>query len=465
MSHLSLSMLLTSCVVAASQNVSNRNVRSLRGSGRARRLWEVTDITEALNSAIEQSAGWDAGIENMPYDSVYSSADGHNKGIIFRNYFDGLPEDLKYKVATFWHNDIFSPSQAYPSNGNIMAPNSQDGSTTSWETAVVGQVVSDLSTLWEDVDNIQSDSWDKGTFYAHDSNAVDKRCVWWEDQNAYECPGFWCPWGEDCVEADDKPGPSAYGGQGCHFNGDIGMIDQPDAFNADGLNLVSSPSCECEYGFKDGTANSWAGWVEDFKNNLVQKEGVPTDEYFWYTSGLAPQYAMDYGICWVRNPRDMILLQNQLHFQNDWVDHSGGTYSPKLDDSPAFWWGWNEVPVPASVDDPANWDAIAIKLPTGVDTPDSLTDAASVMLEADLDKYVTRNLLLPGIDNIALRPGSYVVFAKQMDDGSQSNNYQTEFICSEWQGKAYHICSVSMDSASGFPGQCYIEKADTDCAQ
>ena len=186
---------------------------------------------------------------------------------------------------------------------------------------------------------------------------------------------------------------------------------------------------------------------------------------FWYTSGLAPQYAMDYGICWVRNPRDMILLQNQLHFQNDWVDHSGGTSSPTLDDSPAFWWGLNEVPVIASVDDPANWDAITIKLPTGVDTPDSLTDAASVMLEADLDKYVTRNLLLPGIDNIALRPGSYVVFAKQMDDGSQSNNYQTEFICSEWQGVAYHICSVSMDSASGFPGQCYIEKADTDCAQ
>merc|ERR1712039_505993 len=118
-------------------------------------------------------------------------------------------------------------------------------------------------------------------------------------------------------------------------------------------------------------------------------------------------YAMDYGICWVRNPRDMILLQNQL-------------------------------PVIASVDDPANWDAIAIKLPTGVDTPDSLTGDASDMLEADLDQYVKANLLLPGIDNIALRPGSYVVFAKQMDDGSQSNNYQTEFLCSEWQGAVYH---------------------------
>merc|ERR1719460_1165553 len=108
--------------------------------------------------------------QNMDYESVYRSTDGHNKGIIFRNYFDDLP-DLKYKVSTFWHNDIFTPSQAYPTNGNIMAPNSKDGDASSWETAVIGQVISDLSTLWEDVDNIQSNSWDKGTFYSHDSNA------------------------------------------------------------------------------------------------------------------------------------------------------------------------------------------------------------------------------------------------------------------------------------------------------
>merc|ERR1719174_1220753 len=458
-------MFLTSCVVATSRNVSTLSSRSLRGAGSARRLWETTDITQALNSAIEQSAGWDADLKKMDYESVYSSTDGHNKGIIFRNYFDDLP-DLKYKVSTFWHNDIFTPSQAYPTNGNIMAPNSKDGDASSWETAVIGQVISDLSTLWEDVDNIQSNSWDKGTFYSHDSNAVDKRCVWWEDQKAYECPGFWCPWGKDCVEAGDKPGPSEHGGQGCHFNADARMIDQPDAFNADGLNLVKSPSCECEYGFKDGTANSWAGWVENFKSNLAQKAGLPAQSYSWYDNGMAPQYAMDYGICWVRNPRDMILLQNHLHFQNDWVDHSGETTSPKLDDSPVFWWGWNEVPVLASkVDDPLNWDAIAIKLPTGVETPDSLTDDAKNLLDADVDKYVQAKLLLPGVDNIASRPGSYVVFAKQMNDGFQSNNYQTEFICSPWEGAKYHICSASMDDAIGFKGRCYIEYQGTPCAQ
>lgn len=462
-----LALLLSCCALATSWNVSagTSKTNSLRGASRARRLWEITDITEMLNSCIEQSEGWDAGMENMPYDKVYSSADGHNKGVIFRNYFDELP-DYKYKVATFWHNDIFTPSQAYPTNGDIMAPSDFNDDKTSWETAVVGQLIADVGTLWDDVGNIQSENWDKGTFYAHDSNAVDKRCVWWEDQKVYECTGFWCPWGEDCVEADDKLGPSEYGGQGCHFNKDLMKIDQPDAKSADGLNLVSSPTCECEHGFKDGTANSWAGWVENFKNNLKQKDDLPADQYWWYSNGMAPQYAMDMGICWVKNPRDMILLQNQLHFQNEWVDHTGGTTSPKLNDSPTYWWGWNEVPVLASkVDDPLNWDAIAIKLPSGVETPDGLTDSASKLLEADLDKYVQAGLLLPGIDNIQARPGSYVVFAKQVDDGSGFDHYQTEFICSPWEGAKYNICSSAKNDATAFPGQCYIENQGVACAQ
>merc|ERR1712070_1113684 len=112
------------------------------------------------------------------------------------------------------------------------------------------------------------------------------------------------------------------------------------------------------------------------------------------------------------------------------------------------YWGWNEVPVSkALADDPQQWDAIMIKLPADVcqsgdwgaqDDPSCLSDAAQQQLEQDLDNYVQNGKLKPGMDNIAKRPGSYVVFVREYGTvygwkvGEFGVNWSREFFCTNW---------------------------------
>merc|ERR1712070_348655 len=133
------------------------------------------------------------------------------------------------------------------------------------------------------------------------------------------------------------------------------------------------------------------------------------------------------------------------------------------------YWGWNEVPVSkALADDPQQWDAIMIKLPADVcqsgdwgaqDDPSCLSDAAQQQLEQDLDNYVQNGKLKPGGENIAKRPGSYVVFVKEFGTvwdvtvGEFGVNWSREFFCIDWMSpnKKYQV--VNSDNT------CYVDFA------
>merc|ERR1719197_647219 len=71
-----------------------------------------TSLTRDMNKMISRGP-----------DGVYSGG----FGVLVRNPFDGLPDYMKVTPATFWTNDIFTPSSVYPgSGGGTGCPN--DGS-------------------------------------------------------------------------------------------------------------------------------------------------------------------------------------------------------------------------------------------------------------------------------------------------------------------------------------------------
>merc|ERR1712113_1036925 len=118
-----------------------------------------------------------------------------------------------------------------------------------------------------------------------------------------------------------------------------------------------------------------------------------------------------------------INLQNWLFWkrqQQQWNDHLPSSWGT----GPRVMMGWNEVPVTRTViDDPQNWDAFLIKLPANIcarggadDSVNCLDNAAKQRLELRISGYVDSGYIKPGVDNVNLRPGSYVVFAREYVD-------------------------------------------------
>jgi len=370
------------------------------------------------------------------------------RGIIIRSPFDGFEDDGDKKVvpATFWVNDIFTPSQMYPgagpTDGNPWCPTDhaswtcdQDADTEDngpWNYAQLAAVVgTNMHKLFKDFENIQHEDWGYGVFYASDSNSVDKRCRWIPDSNGFDCPGGWIPLDKDFVPADDKKGAGWYeagnpyaggggGGAGCHFDGGPG-IDQTNAINSNGENLMSGYDCECNYDFKE----DWGMWVDNWKNNGL--------------GGKSASWAMDIAACWMNNPRDMINLQNQLWWNREnWNDRTVPQveYSATEAAKNRPYWGWNEIPVSREViTDITNWDAIMVKLPADACLHDNGSgDALSCYdsgyhksIEQSLDAFVKAGKLGVGA---SASPSSNVVIARETMDGS--GNYFREFFCESW---------------------------------
>jgi len=319
---------------------SGEPLASLRGATQvAAKGNGYTTVTKDLNTAIKQSSGWTDDPSTTPYQAVYSGGD--NRGVLFFNYFDGFqpggsiqkyPTLLSVRAGTFWHNDIFTPSQAYPPVGDpdggvIIDPPAPDPNqdAAAFSYAVVGGVMwgGGMGKQYPDFDNIQSETWSSDwAFYPHDSNGGDKRCHFWEEHDGYECPGYWCTKDNVCTEDASKMGTGqAYAyGQGCHFNGDGPFIDQTDAYNDAGENIVQDYQCQCNYDLKSSQfADAWKSWVEQWVSKATQK--VQSPDYNWFGSELAPQYGADFAACWMNNPRDMILLQNHLWWSmKDWLN-------------------------------------------------------------------------------------------------------------------------------------------------
>jgi len=179
-------------------------------------------------------------------------------------------------------------------------------------------------------------------------------------------------------------------------------------------------------------------------------------------------YSLDYASCWTNNPRDMIGLQNSLWWMRTWWADgstpeaqygSGVDQMPGSNDGDRRYWGWNEVPVAHSVvDDPENWDAVVIKLPTAMfgdgrlDSLSMLDSGHALALEDALNTYVfSAGFLKPGLEHVQSRPGSYIVLVREFAD--DSGNFNREFFCESWMSptKKYNIIYDDSNDC------CYIE--------
>merc|ERR1711971_213307 len=151
----------------------------------------------------------------------------------------------------------------------------------------------------------------------------------------------------------------------------------------------------------------------------------------------------------------------------------------------------NEVPIDRNIaEDPANWDAVVIKLPAAIcddttgagslgagDSLSCLQTLESKALEEDLDSLVKRQMLNPGADNVANRPGSYVVLVRewgtawQASTGNESKlragwngvNWQKYFFCEDWQSPngLYRIVHMKPSDDPNGRGACYLDYGGT----
>merc|ERR1711907_761629 len=153
----------------------------------------TTDVIDSMNMLIAPS--FESGA------STYRG--GGNYGVLFRTE-DGYT-NLDYEVvpASLIHNDVIAPSSSYPCGDPHCVNDGTDGifdypNSCSYDTymnAVLGWVIGDedsLKNILYDLDNIQTDDWGWGVFYATDANAVDGRCEYRDDWTppGWDCPGY-----------------------------------------------------------------------------------------------------------------------------------------------------------------------------------------------------------------------------------------------------------------------------------
>lgn len=399
-----------------------------------------TSITDNLNTMIERGQA-----------GVYTGG----KGVLVRDIEDGLQSSKSMGVpATFWSNDIFAVSQMYPDRVDLDIV----GVTDIYDYASVGVVIgSAMSNLFYDFDNIQTGTWGWGVFYAHDSNSVDIRCRWLGSDQIYDCPGGYIPWGGTYTSDSTKMGTGGYtvgnpdanaawgGGAGCHFDYVDHTIDQINAYDAGGQNLVQDQDCQCNYFF----SGNWADWVSLFatKNGDMSTHSLHADQ----------------AICWVNNIYDMINLQNWLfwNYVAGLIATSGSVFSGT---APREYMGWNEVPVDRiTVGTATNWDAFLIKLPANVcgngggdDYIDCLDHTKKCRLEERIIDYVKAGSLVTGLDHAIKRPGSYTVVAREWQDAS--GNWFRWFFCEDWTSpkQSYTLTYIQKVPTNQY-GSCYMD--------
>merc|ERR1711907_880701 len=419
----------------------------------------TTDVIDSMNMLIAPS--FESGA------STYRG--GGNYGVLFRTEDGYTKKDFTVVPGSLIHNDMISPSTTYPcgdphcvNDGTDGVYNDRQSETCTYDTymnAALGWVIGDedaLGNIFYDLDNIQTDDWGWGVFYATDANAVDQRCEYRDD---------WTPPGWDCPK---------------------GWWNSIDA--STGLNLVRNKECECEYQLKGGSY-PWEDWV----NNLIYGDASGYESNFGNlqnkpilgnTGVGGPQYIADYAACWVNNPTDMIDLANALYYNRGlWLNGKWPTSAPdgSVEDVRRYP-GWNEIPVDKeTVSDKNNWTSIAVKLPANVcDDPtgateansvtlinDCLDDTAKLNLECQISDFVAYGYITPGSDHISTRgASSYVAILKehQIQDDNKPGIFFREFYCENWlspNGVWEIVYIPKEDPGSGGYGACYIEYGPT----
>jgi len=440
-----------------------------------------TNIAEDLNAAIAACPG-----------DPYGESCG-NKGIIWRTP-DGIGS-TKVVPSSLITNDLKAPTLNYPC-GDPFCFNS-------FYNPVLGVVMkNNMDQLFADFDNFQNkDTYGSGVFYAHDSNSVDERCRNLESESRYDCPqGYSIDYSQDpyLVYADpgsqgagnyDAGSPFAGGGgggAGCHW--DKGQspdpykngINQFNAYGPDG-NLVEDADCQCNYALQ-GNNKDWEPWVDQLINGDGENN-FPSYQGYLAENGGAPgtPFVLDWAICWQNNPSDMVGLQNQLY---NYADQLDSNLCPQVDwsqiipDQLRVHWGWNEIPVESAViDNPLNWDTLAISLPAGIcwidngegdgsyGQGDGLQcldeDTSGYSLECQISDYYAKNWMVPGEDQQGNRPGSYVLLMKSEQVPNEPGRWEKVFFCQEggWVSPNgyWQIVYVEPNAANNYDGECYID--------
>lgn len=242
-------------------------------------------------------------------------------------------------------------------------------------------------------------------------------------------------------------------------------------------NLTSDVWCQCNYDlyYQDGYGIDYGAWVDQWIYGDVA--GIyPDKEYGFNAPGNtqnAPSFYLDQSICWMSNPRDMIMLQNAIWLRRyEWsACASGGTsqncepetdfYATSSDNPSQFdinsqriYWGWNEVPVAQdTAKDASNWESFAIVLPTGVDSANYLDADRMAMIDCQINAQVAQGTLIPGGDYAGSRPGSYILMMKtyfnyendaDASSGGYYSEYQKEFFCENWSSpNGYYQVQIS----------------------
>jgi hypothetical protein len=424
-----------------------------------------TELTKKLNAMVKKGR-----------NGVYTGG----KGVIVRSMTDDATSTVV--PASLIVNDIMAPSTMYvsgnpfcPSDGNSGYNNVTKCTDDPFALPTVGSVIgTQMQKLFHNWDSIQDDDWHEGVFYGTDSNSVDQRCRWLEKHQGYDCPGGWIPRDGQFQPAYDKKGAGNYasgnptkngggGGAGCHFASYRSAIDQ---FESSGImQLVSDRHCQCNLDLK---TNSWGSWVQQWKDHGKARAGF--EWMGWFGKGKSPSFGAGIAACWVNNPRDMIQLQNALWSRKDDWNNLRTPIAEAFDDSrPSSqrrYWGWNEVPLDSMVvNDPANWDAIVLKLPAAACGDKAQRHFASCMsteaqmsLEKQLHWYENKGYLRPGKENQDKHPGSYVVLMRERYVGYRS--WERDFFCESWQSpkNMYSIAYRDWAHSDGV-GACYVEYA------
>lgn len=442
-----------------------------------------TNVTEHMNAAIASETG------NSP--RVYL----RGNGLVVRGLADGQTAsvtnvDPKVVAGSLVVNDIFAPNLIYLGGFG----------STSIDDATAGVVAvydSNAPAYLFGVglqDGAAPDSapvYNQGVFYAADANSVDGRCRYEEKDGQFQqwdcrkfADGQYTPprgfvqynplvftpdstamgtGGFDMGNPYEvNPGSAVGGGTGPHMSEQAVSTGSPLPFAQDwaqsdpndpGSGLCKNPDAECnrplfipqtancdEYAYSQSPTgdNCWDKWVDHWVMNTQYTLPQPWSEF-------GPFYR-DYAMCWNYNLRDTINLENWLWLKRaEYVD-------PRFVD-PIAYPGYNEIPIRASyAGNPENIQALMIGLPVVVNFPEELRTKSN--LNSQLEWYVDNGFLAPGVENVGNRPGSYVVFMRQIVDNN--GNYSQQFFCADMDLPSYRIRHLPPDPDNP-TGACYIE--------
>uniref|UniRef100_A0A0G4FVJ2 Uncharacterized protein n=1 Tax=Chromera velia CCMP2878 TaxID=1169474 RepID=A0A0G4FVJ2_9ALVE len=140
--------------------------------------------------------------------------------------------------------------------------------------------------------------------------------------------------------------------------------------------------CECEWAFA-GSEGDWVPWVQHYAKFRGSNEVANSWKRGW-------QKYLNLAACWFpptpRGFEGLTCLQNALYHLRDLFDDDSAP-SGKNQFGVKRWWGWTELAAPRGVSDRSVWDAVAIKLPPGAVSLESLSADAIQKLSIILRSF------------------------------------------------------------------------------